>query len=150
MPTPAKANIGIIGVGCEALLERFPGSKYADHDGGNVELQGILRDIFRTRTTAEWLAFAGEHNTIIATVNTPKTVIDDPQFIDRFQWTTVQDTGIEQLIFPLHIAGEELPVPATAPTIGQHSDAVLKRSSSAGVEPFCGTWPGRSPTAYPA
>lgn len=116
-----------VGLGREDLYEQFPGSKYADHARGNVELQGILRDIFRTKTTVEWLAFAGEHNTTIATVNTPETVIDDPQFIDRFTWTTVEDTGIEQLMFPLHIDGEDAPVPTQAPTVGQHSEDVLKR-----------------------
>ena len=116
-----------VGLGREDLYEQFPGSKYADHARGNVELQGILRDIFRTRTTVEWLAFAGEHNTTIATVNTPETVIDDPQFIDRFTWTTVEQTGIEQLMFPLHIDGEVAPVPTQAPTVGQHSEDVLRR-----------------------
>jgi len=51
-----------IGVGREDLFERYPGSKYADHARDNLELQAILRDIFRTRTSAEWLAFAGEHS----------------------------------------------------------------------------------------
>ena len=60
-------------------------------------------------------------------MNTPESVIDDPQFRDRFTWTTREETGIEQLMFPLHIDGEELPVPTTAPTVGQHSDVVLRR-----------------------
>ncbi len=116
-----------VGIGREDLFEEFPGSKYADHARGNTGLQAILRDIFRTRTSAEWLTFASEHNTTIAPVNTPKNVIDDPQFRDRFTWTTVEETGIEQLMFPLHIDGEELPVPSTAPTVGQHTDDVLRR-----------------------
>ena len=116
-----------VGIGREDLFEQFPGSKYADHARGNTGLQAILRDIFRTRTSAEWLTFASEHNTTIAPVNTPESVIDDPQFRDRFTWTTREETGIEQLMFPLHIDGEELPVPTTAPTVGQHSDVVLRR-----------------------
>ncbi len=116
-----------VGIGREDLFEQFPGSKYADHARGNTGLQAILRDIFRTRTSAEWLAFASQYNTTIAPVNTPKNVIDDPQFRDRFTWTTVEETGIEQLMFPLHIDGEELPVPSTAPTVGQHTDDVLRR-----------------------
>ena len=47
---------------CEAvdrtdLFERWPGSKYADHARGNLELRAELRDIFRTRTAAEWIDF---------------------------------------------------------------------------------------------
>ena len=53
----------LVGIGREDLFERFPGSKYADHARGNVEVQSELRDIFRTRTSAEWLEFANEHNT---------------------------------------------------------------------------------------
>jgi len=34
--------------------------------------------------------------------------------------------GADQLFTPLHFVGEELPHPAKAPTVGQHSDAVLR------------------------
>lgn len=117
----------LLGVGREDLFERFPGSKYADHARGNVEVQRELRDIFRTRTTAEWLDFANEHNTTIAPVNTPQTVVDDPQFQDRFTWTTSEQAGYEQLLFPLHVEGEDAPVPTLAPTAGQHTEDVLRR-----------------------
>ena len=39
-------------VGRVDLFERWPGSKYADHARGNLELRAELRDIFRTRTAA--------------------------------------------------------------------------------------------------
>ncbi len=113
------------GIGRADLFEAHPGAKYADHARGDVELQATLRDIFRTRTSAEWLAFAGEHNTTIAPFNTPQTILDDPQFQDRFTWAGADQLGAEQLLFPLHIAGEELPLPSKAPEVGEHSDAVL-------------------------
>jgi crotonobetainyl-CoA:carnitine CoA-transferase CaiB-like acyl-CoA transferase len=107
------------------LFEKWPGSKYADHARDNLELQAVLRDIFRTKSSAEWLAFADEFNTTIAPVNTPQNVIDDPQFQDRFTWASAEQLGAEQLLFPLHVEGEELPVPTMAPTPGEHTDAVL-------------------------
>ena len=116
-----------VGMGREDLFKLYPGGKYADHARGNSELQEELRRIFLTRTSAEWLQFATENNTTIAPVNTPQTVINDPQFIDRFTWTTMQQTGCEQLMFPLNIAGEEAPIPTKAPGIGEHTDAVLRR-----------------------
>ena len=116
-----------VGLGREDLFNKYPGSQYADHARGNIELQGELRRIFLTRTSAEWLQFASENNTTIAPVNTPQTVIGDPQFIDRFTWTTMQQTGCEQLMFPLNIDGEEAPIPTKAPGIGEHTDAVLQR-----------------------
>ena len=66
------------------LFERWPGSKYADHARGNRELQHELRAIFRTKTAREWLDFGGRVNTPIAPVNTPRTLLQDPQFADRF------------------------------------------------------------------
>src|SRR3954470_14065676 len=39
------------------LFERWPGAKYADHARGNRELQAELREIFKQRTSAEWMEF---------------------------------------------------------------------------------------------
>ncbi|HEX4127437.1 MAG TPA: CoA transferase [Acidimicrobiales bacterium] len=113
-------------VGRADLFERWPGSKYADHARGNRELQRELRDIFGTKTAAEWLDFGGRVNTPIAPVNTPKTVLADPQFADRFPLLPAADMGADQLFTPLHFVGEELPHPAKAPTVGQHTEAVLR------------------------
>ncbi len=114
------------GVGRTDLFERWPGSTYADHARNNREMQAELRDIFRTRTSAEWIAFADEHNTTIAPVNTPKTIADDPQFQDRFNWLPADVLGAEQLGFPVKVIGEEMPVPTKAPTLGEHTDDVLR------------------------
>ena len=59
--------------------------------------------------------------------NQQKQIEQTEKFIDRFRWTTVDETGIEQLMFPLHIDGEDAPVPTQAPTVGQHSEDVLRR-----------------------
>ena len=114
------------GIGRTELFERWPGSQYADHAKGNLELQAILNDIFVTKTSAEWLAFADDHNIPIAPVNTPKTIVDDPQFQHRFPLYGVDQLGAEQLPLPVKVVGEELPVPTKAPTVGQHTDDVLR------------------------
>jgi crotonobetainyl-CoA:carnitine CoA-transferase CaiB-like acyl-CoA transferase len=113
-------------VGRPDLFERWPGSKYADHARGNRELQRELRDIFATKTAGEWLEFGGRVNTPIAPVNTPQTLLEDPQFADRFPLLPVEEMGAEQLFTPLHFVGEELPHPAKAPTVGQHTEDVLR------------------------
>jgi crotonobetainyl-CoA:carnitine CoA-transferase CaiB-like acyl-CoA transferase len=115
---------------CEALgrgelFERWPGSKYADHAKGNLELQAILRDIFRTKTCVEWIEFGNEFNVPIAPVNTPQNVVDDPQFQDRFPLIPIEATGAEQLPLPVKVTGMQLPVPTKAPELGQHTDEVL-------------------------
>lgn len=109
------------------LFERFPGSKFADHAPGNRELQAELRDIFKGKTCDEWIAFGDTHNTPIAPVNTPRTLANDPQFHHRLGWLPRERLGAEQLPFPLKlVAGGDLPPPDRAPTVGQHTDEVLR------------------------
>src|SRR3954470_7577864 len=108
------------------LFERWPGSKYADHARGNRELQAELREIFAGRTSDEWMEFGGRVNTPIAPVNTPKTLPDDPQFAARLGWIPASRLGADQLAFPVRFVGEELPVPEKAPTVGEHTYAVLR------------------------
>ena len=66
------------GIGRPDLFEAYPGSKYADHARGNIELQRELKAIFATKTSAEWLDFAEKFNTPIGPVNTPESIGADP------------------------------------------------------------------------
>ena len=113
------------GIGRPELFEAHPGSEYADHARGNTELRAVLRDVFKERTSEEWLAFGDEHNTPIAPVNTPKTIAEDPQFQHRLPWIPASAVGAEQVPTPLKFADAPLPDPTMAPTVGEHTDAVL-------------------------
>jgi len=113
------------GVGRMELFEKWPGSKFADHARGNRELQAILRDIFKTKTSNEWIEFSSSQNTPIAPVNTPKTLADDPQFKVRFPHYPASEHGADMMPLPLKIQNEELPIPTMAPTVGEHNDAVM-------------------------
>jgi crotonobetainyl-CoA:carnitine CoA-transferase CaiB-like acyl-CoA transferase len=108
------------------LFEKFPGAQYADHAVGNIELRSELRDIFASRTSAEWVQIGERVNTPIVNVNTPQTLADDPQFQDRFPWLPREVLGAEQLPSPIKLVDEALPVPSKAPTVGQHTDDVLR------------------------
>ena len=114
------------GVGRADLFESHPGSKYADHARGDIELRKELREIFRTKTTQEWIRFGIDVDTPIAPVNTPKTIADDPQFQHRLPWIPQEQLGCEQLPTPLKFADVGLPQPTMAPTLGQHTDEVLR------------------------
>jgi len=107
------------------LFEKWPGSKFADHARNNLELQTELRDIFKTRSVKQWLAFANEHNTTIAPFNTQASIADDPQFQDRMNFLPIEALGCEQLPLPVFVGGKPLPVPTKAPTVGQHTDEVV-------------------------
>ncbi len=115
-------------VGREELFEKWPGSKYADHARGNRELQVELREIFKTKTSAEWIRLGDEKNFPIAPVNTPKTLADDPQFRDRFPLYHHEQHGADMLPFPVQFVGEELPVPTMAPTVGEQTERVLRET----------------------
>lgn len=114
-------------VGRTDLFERWPGSTYADHARGNRELQAELRAIFAGRTAAEWLELGGRANTPIAPVNTPRTLLEDPQFQDRFPFLPERELGADQLPGPIKFVDEELPHPTKAPTVGQHTEQVLRQ-----------------------
>jgi crotonobetainyl-CoA:carnitine CoA-transferase CaiB-like acyl-CoA transferase len=114
------------GIGRADLFERWPGSQYADHARGNTELREILRDEFATRTTQEWLAFGLEHNTPIAPSNSPKTLLDDPQFKNRMPLIPASQVGADMLPTPIKFIDEDLPLPTKAPTVGQHTETVLQ------------------------
>lgn len=114
------------GVGRPDLFEKYPGSKYADHARGNLELQRELKEIFKGRTSEQWLEFAEEFNTPIGPVNTPQSIAEDPQFADRFGWLPATELGADQLRLPVNIVGEERPpVPTKAPEVGQHTADVM-------------------------
>ena len=108
------------------LFERWPGAKYADHARGNRELQRELRGIFAAKRSAEWIRLGEEKNFPIAPVNSPRTIKDDPQFRDRFPLHGHERHGADMLPFPVRFLDERLPEPSRAPTVGEHTESVLK------------------------
>ena len=114
------------GVGRLDLFEKWPGSKYADHAKGNTELHIELREIFKQKSSAEWLQFSEDENTPIAPVYNAKTAPTDPQFQHRLPFYSIEDLGAEQLPLPVKIIGEEPLVPSKAPEVGEHTDEVLQ------------------------
>jgi len=113
-------------VGRTDLFERWPGSKYADHARGNRELQAELRTIFKQRTSKAWIEIGESKNIPIAPVNTPKTIVEDPQFRARLPLHPHERHGADMLPFPVKFADEELPPPTRAPRVGEHNEAVLR------------------------
>jgi crotonobetainyl-CoA:carnitine CoA-transferase CaiB-like acyl-CoA transferase len=112
-------------VGRMDLFERWPGSRFADHARGNVELRAELREVFRTRSGAEWLELSGRANFPLAPVHDPASVAADPQFADRLGWIPASRLGADELPIPIKVVGGALAWPEKAPELGQHTEAVL-------------------------
>ena len=113
------------GIGRPELFEKWPGSKYADHAKGNIELQHELKAIFKERSSREWIQFSEDENTPIAPVYNAKTAPTDPQFQHRLPFYSVEDLGAEQLPLPVNIIGEDPVTPSKAPTVGENTEDVL-------------------------
>ncbi len=107
------------------MFERWPGNQYGDHARGNTEMRRELVEIFKTKTTAEWIEWSGTVNTTIAPINTPKTLADDPQFHDRLGFMPYEEHGADMIPYPVKFVDGSLPVPTKAPTAGEHNDEVL-------------------------
>jgi crotonobetainyl-CoA:carnitine CoA-transferase CaiB-like acyl-CoA transferase len=88
------------------LFERWPGSGYADHDYGNVELRQALEEVFRRRTRAEWIALFIDHNVAGAPVYAPGETHSDPHFAARGLWLDPDVDGIGLHGSPIRVNGE--------------------------------------------
>ena len=89
-------------------------------------MQGILTEIFKTKTSKEWIEFGDRHNTPIAPVNTPQTIAADPQFQFRLPWISRERLEADMLPLPVKVTDGSLPVPDRAPDVGEHTDEVLR------------------------
>ena len=107
------------------LFERWAGSQYADHARNNTELQEDLKEIFKTRSSVDWLDFGQEKNVPIAPVNNHETVAEDPQFSHRMPFISQDELGADQLPLPIFVDGELPSSPTRAPKVGEHTDEIL-------------------------
>lgn len=112
-------------LGREDLLADDVGEEFGEHARGDVGLRRELQAIFATRTQAEWVRFFIEHDVPGGPVHRPSELADDPQFRARFG---AQGTapGAPRLVgSPIHSL-EPNPQLRPAPTLGEHTDAVLR------------------------
>ncbi len=113
-------------VGRPDLFEKWPGKEIGDHALGNGELRRELTAIFKSRTSADWLRFGMETEVPIAPVYDAKTVRSDPQVQDRIRWWPAARHGTDLMQPPIRLLEGELPAPSRAPTLGQHTDEILR------------------------
>lgn len=93
------------------------------------ELIAILMDIFREKTTAEWLECFG--NAVpCAPVNTVSDALNDPQTVARKMVISVNHPelgGLKEIGSPVHFTGSRS-VQEPGPALGQHTDEILQEA----------------------
>jgi CoA:oxalate CoA-transferase len=93
-------------------------------------LEGTLREITMTRTTAEWETFLEAHRIPGGPVNTVDRVVGDPQVQARRMVVEVTHPRLGPLRVvnsPLRFATAEVRVEKACPDLGEHTDEVLGR-----------------------
>jgi len=112
-------------VGREDLLERYPSAEVGDHARGNLALRAELTEIFQTRTRREWVELFLTANVPGIPVYLGTEMVDDPHFKARARMLDAEAHRMGGLGIPIQ-ASVELPDPAPAPTVGQHTAEVLR------------------------
>jgi crotonobetainyl-CoA:carnitine CoA-transferase CaiB-like acyl-CoA transferase len=95
------------------------------------ELYGLLADILRTRTTAEWLALLARCDIPSAPMNDLDALIDDPHLaaVGFFQTLTHPTEGdVRYTGIPSRWNGTAIPITRHAPHLGEHSLAILREA----------------------
>jgi alpha-methylacyl-CoA racemase len=88
------------------------------------ELAGIMQDLMRTKTAAEWLALFAGTNVPVQLVHTPREAADSAQ--SRARGLVQQIAGERHLPFPaMTEQGPAGRLTSLAPEIGAHTDEVL-------------------------
>jgi crotonobetainyl-CoA:carnitine CoA-transferase CaiB-like acyl-CoA transferase len=109
-------------------------SDYATRAGHYNEVYGIVADILRTRTTAEWVALFERCDIPCAPMNDLDDLIDDPHLaaVEFFQTKAHPTEGsIRYTGIPSRWNGVALKITRHAPRLGEHSLAVLKEAGIA-------------------
>ncbi len=80
-----------------------------------------VREVFRTRTQEEWLAFFEGRDVCLSPVNSPAEAFSDPHIAAR--GTVIQASGLRAVRAPFGVPPTAL---RPAPKVGQHTDEILQ------------------------
>lgn len=92
-------------------------------------LVGILTEIFRTRTAAEWVELLGEAGVPAGLIHTVPEVIDDPQVLHEELYVPLPHPKIPELRVggvPVKLSETPGKVRTPPPRLGEHTGAILQ------------------------
>jgi crotonobetainyl-CoA:carnitine CoA-transferase CaiB-like acyl-CoA transferase len=105
---------------------RFETSESRKQNGS--ALAKLLDEVFAQRDLAEWRQILDAAGVTIGAVSTVNEVSDDAQMQDSGGLVPFADGKGLTISSPFNIDGETKVAPQRAPTVGQHSDAVLREA----------------------
>jgi len=105
---------------------RFETSESRKQNGS--ALAKLLDEVFAQRDLAEWRQILDAAGVTIGAVSTVNEVSDDAQMQDSGGLVPFADGKGLTISSPFNIDGETKIAPQRAPTVGQHSDAVLREA----------------------
>jgi crotonobetainyl-CoA:carnitine CoA-transferase CaiB-like acyl-CoA transferase len=116
-----------------ALCERGPGAHQAP-------LIAFLRELFVTRTRAEWIEWFGGKEVGFAWVNDLREAFDDPQVRSRGM-RLLDDQGLEHIGPPVKFREEPAAPRLRLPSLGEHNAEILRELGydDAAIEAFAKT-----------
>jgi crotonobetainyl-CoA:carnitine CoA-transferase CaiB-like acyl-CoA transferase len=110
------------------LIDADSPSQPVDFALGQVALRRELQAVLSTRTQAEWVALAAEHDFALGPAHTLEDLPDDPQFLARRVLLDEPHPlagDFTYVTLPALVDGERSGVARPAPTLGQHTEDVL-------------------------
>ena len=121
-------------IGCTDLAQdpRFA-TKEARKDNA-VALLEILDGVFAKRDLADWRAILDAAGVTFGGIHTVNEASDDRQFQDVGALVPFADGQGLTVSSPFHLDGETKVAPRRAPSIGQHSEAVLREAGYSSEE----------------
>ncbi|NMO03713.1 CoA transferase [Gordonia sp. TBRC 11910] len=122
----------LIAVGRPDLIDVELTTVDADAPARADHVWRALREIFATRTRAQWIDLFVEHGIAGGPVNSVADMLDDPHFRARTNTYLVEHPTAGELEFiasPVRVRGEKFS-PALPPEIGEHTADVLSHLSA--------------------
>ena len=114
--------------GREDLLEQKDARGPVDFAGGQDELRRELQTIFHTRTQAEWVQIAIDHDIAMGPAHRAEDLRSDPQLASReiiFEGEHPDAGPFSYVGWPAPVSGQPFDVWRPAPKLGQHTADVL-------------------------
>jgi crotonobetainyl-CoA:carnitine CoA-transferase CaiB-like acyl-CoA transferase len=106
---------------CDAVGRPELGARQLTDPADQAVVMRAVREVFRTRTQAEWLTFFEGRDVCLSPVNTPAEAFADPHIAAR--GTVVQAPGLRAVRAPFGLPAAPL---RPAPTVGQDTDDILR------------------------